>query len=199
VTVSVLGLAGSSRRNGNTETLLDWCLEAARTEGAEVTKIRLCDLDLHGCRACDACLKDGFCIQKDGMEELYPLLRTVDSLVLAAPVYAMGMPGVPKMMIDRCQPFWGLKYVLKRPFGEPGRAPRLGAFLSCAGTDLPQVFEGSRRTVKYLWHVLEATSAGEILCPEVDAKGDILKQPGARTAAEDLGRRLAAPRQEKEG
>ncbi len=53
--VTVLGLAGSARRGGNTETLLDWCLAAAREEGAEVVKFRLCDLDLHGCRACDAC------------------------------------------------------------------------------------------------------------------------------------------------
>jgi hypothetical protein len=192
--ISVLGLAGSSRLGGNTETLLDWCLGAARAEGAQVVKIRLCDLDLRGCRACDACLKNGVCVQNDGMEQLYPLFRTVDSIVLAAPVYAMGLPGVPKIMVDRCQPFWGRKYVLKQPLLEPGRPPRLGAFLSCAGTSLPQVFEGSRRTVKYLWHVLEATSAGEVLYPEVDAKGEILNQPGAQAAAEEVGRRLGAPR-----
>ena len=39
--VTVLGLAGSARRGGNTETLLDWCLDAARDEGAEVVKFRL--------------------------------------------------------------------------------------------------------------------------------------------------------------
>lgn len=192
--VTVLALAGSSRRGGNTDTLLDWCLDAARGEGAEIVRFRLCDLDLRGCRACDACFKDGHCIQQDDMQQLYPHLRAADSIVLAAPVYSMGMPGVPKMMIDRAQPFWALKYVLKQPLNEPGGPQRLGAFLSCAGTDLPAVFEGSRRTIRYLWHVLGVTSIGEVLCPEVDARGEIEQQPGARTAAEDIGARLAQPR-----
>ncbi len=192
--ITVLGLAGSARRGGNTETLLDWCLTAAADSGAQVTKLRLYDLDLRGCQACDACLKDGRCIQQDDMQRLYPLLRSVDSIVLAAPVYAMGMPGVPKIMIDRCQPFWGLKYVLRQPLLEPGRRQRRGAFLSCAGTDLPQVFEGSRRTVRYLWHVLEVSPVGEALYPLTDAKGDILNHPGAQDSAVELGRRLAEPR-----
>lgn len=190
MTVTVLGLAGSARRGGNTDALLDWCLEAARSEGAEVVRFRLCDMDLRGCRGCEACSADGVCIQKDGMQELYPHLRSADSIVLAAPVYAMGMPGVPKIMIDRCQPFWALKYVLKQPLTEPGGPERLGAFLSCAGTNLPHVFEGSQRSVRYLWHVLEVTPAGEALFPEVDARGEILRHEEARAMVEDTGRRL---------
>jgi multimeric flavodoxin WrbA len=189
--VTVLGLAGSARRGGNTDTLLDWCLDAAEAEGAVVTRFRLCDLDLRGCRACDACFKDGACIQKDDMQQLYPHLRAADSIVIAAPIYSMGLPGVPKMMIDRCQPFWALKYVLKQPLNELGGPERLGAFLSCAGTKLPQVFEGSQRTIRYLWHVLGVISAGEALYPEVDARGEILRHEEARAAVEDIGRRLA--------
>jgi hypothetical protein len=189
--VTILGLAGSARRGGNTDTLLDWCLAAAEAEGAEVTRFRLCEMDLRGCRACDACFKDGTCIQKDGMEQLYPHLRSAHSIVLAAPIYSMGLPGVPKIMVDRCQPFWALKYVLKQPLNEPGGPERRGAFLSCSGTNLPHVFEGSQRTVRYLWHVLGLTSAGEALYPEVDAKGDILRHDEARAAVEDIGRRLA--------
>ncbi|MBN1628244.1 MAG: flavodoxin family protein, partial [Thermoleophilia bacterium] len=106
MTMKVLGLAGSARRGGNTETLLDWCLAAAREAGAVVVKFSLCDLDLHGCQGCDACRKDGVCIKKDDMEKLYPHLRNADSIALAAPTYFQGMPAVPKMVIDRCQPFW---------------------------------------------------------------------------------------------
>ena len=84
--MTVLGLAGSARRGGNTEIMLDWCLGAAREAGATVVKFSLCDLDLHGCKACDACFKDGVCIQKkDDMKLLYPHLRSADSIVLAAP------------------------------------------------------------------------------------------------------------------
>jgi hypothetical protein len=192
--VTVLGLAGSARKGGNTDTLLEWCLEAAAAEGAEIVRFRLCDLDLRGCRGCEACSKDGRCIQKDDMQQLYPHLRTVDSIVLSAPVYSMGMPGVPKIMIDRCQPFWAMKYVLKEPVSAPGGLERRGAFLSCAGTTFSHVFDGSQRAVRYLWHVLGVISVGELLFPGVDARGEILEQVGARVSAEDIGRRLGGQR-----
>jgi hypothetical protein len=191
VAVTVLGLAGSARRGGNTETLLDWCLGAAREAGAVVIKFSLCDLDLHGCRACDACRGDGVCIQKDDMQLLYPHLRTADSIVFAAPTYFQGMPAVPKMVVDRCQPFWALKYALKQPIAKPGSPERLGAFLSCSGTTSTHAFDGSRLIMRTLWNVLEVTPAGEVMCPGVDGKGMIREQPGARVAAEHLGRRLA--------
>jgi multimeric flavodoxin WrbA len=191
VAVKVLGLAGSARRGGNTETLLDWCLGAAREAGAVVIKFSLCDLDLHGCQGCDACRKDGVCIVKDDMQKLYPHLRTADSVVLAAPTYFQGLPAVPKMVVDRCQPFWNLKYILKQPLIEPGRIERLGAFLSCSGTTSFNAFDCSKTIVKTMWTVLDVTSAGEVLCPGVDSKGEIRGQPGARVAAEQMGRRLA--------
>ncbi len=195
--ISVLAIAGSARRHGNTETMLDWCLESARAEGAEVSLFRLYDLDLRGCRACDACFEDGTCIQRDDMDLLYPHLQEADSIVLAAPVYSMGMPGVPKIVIDRCQPFWALRYILERPLTRIDGPERFGAFLSCSGTDLPHVFEGSQRNVRYLWHVLGVTPAGEVLVPKVDVRGDILGHEEARAAAEDIGRRLSRPREAK--
>jgi hypothetical protein len=192
--ITVLAIAGSARRNGNSETMLDWCLDGARAEGAEVARFRLCDMDLRGCRACDACFKDGTCIQKDDMHQLYPHLRGADSIVIAAPVYSMGLPGIPKIMIDRTQPFWALRYILQRPLARVEGPERLGAFLSCAGTDLPQVFDGSQRIIRYLWHVLGVTPTGEVLVPNVDERGAILGHDGAREAAQEIGRRLGRQR-----
>jgi hypothetical protein len=234
----VLGIAGSPRLGGNTETLLDWCLDAAEAEGAEVTKFRLREMDIGYCRACDACFADGVCNQRDDMHALYPHLRSADSIVLASPVYSMGVPALPKAMIDRCQPFWALKYVLKRPLDRraadadalpptasfdsavspasaatpaPAASPasaatpaasatpaaaatpapeRLGAFLCCSGTSFTHVFEGTRQVIRYLWHVLEVKPAGELLCPGVDLRGEILEHPSAKAVAEDIGRRL---------
>jgi multimeric flavodoxin WrbA len=198
VTVTVVGLAGSARRGGNTETLLDWCLAAARDQGAVVVKIALSDLDLHGCRACDACRKTGVCIQKDDMTLLYPYLRAAESIVIATPTYFQGMPATPKMVVDRCQPLWALKYVLKQPVAAIGSPERLGGFLSCAGMDSMHGFDGSRRVVQALWHTLDIKSAGEVLCPGVDAKGQISEHPGARVAAEQLGRSLGRERPPRE-
>lgn len=192
--VTVLGVAGSPRRGGNTETLLDWTLAAAEEAGAHVVKYRLRDLDINGCRACDGCFKDGNCVVKDDMQELYPYLRTADSVVLAAPIFSMGMNAQAKAMVDRCQPFWATKYVLGRKVTAEGAPRRLGAYLCTAGTTREDVFDGALQVVRYFWHVTEITAAGDILAPGVDAKGEIEEQPSARTAAHHLGLRLAEPR-----
>jgi hypothetical protein len=194
VGVTVLGIAGSPRRNGNTETLLDWCLAAAADAGAEVVKFRLRELDIGGCIACDGCIDDGACIVEDGMDQLYPYLRSAESIVLSAPIFSMGMSAQAKAMVDRCQPFWAMRYVLRQPLRPTGAPERMGAFLSCAGTTYETVFDGARQVAKYFWHVLEASSAGELLCPGVDAKGDIHNFPQAKLIAEDIGRRVAAAR-----
>ena len=70
----------------------------------------------------------------------------------------------------------------------------MGGFLSCAGMDNMQGMEGSMRVVKALWHTLDIMPAGEVLCPGVDAKGEIGEHSGARVAAEQLGRNLGRER-----
>ncbi|GAB4254658.1 MAG: flavodoxin family protein [Thermoleophilia bacterium] len=194
MSVEVLGIAASPRRKGNTETLLDWALEAAAEAGAQVVKFRLRELEINPCIACDGCFDDGACIVEDDMEKLYPHLKGADSIILAAPIFSMGLAAQAKAMVDRCQPFWAVKYVLRRSLIPPGRPERMGAFLSCAGTRYKTVFDGARQVVRYFWHVLEVQPAGEILCPGVDAKGEINDYPSAREVARDIGRRLAVSR-----
>ena len=127
------------------------------------------------------------------MHQLYPQLRAADALVLAAPVYSMGMPALPKAMVDRCQPFWALKYVLKRNLVEPGGPERWGAFLCCAGTAFTHVFDGTRQVVRYLWHVLEVNSAGELFVRGWTPRGDHASSPRAGGGG-GIGRRLGRPR-----
>lgn len=192
--VTVLGLAGSPRRKGNTETLLDWTLAAAEEAGAEVVKFRIREIGVGGCLACDGCAETGVCIVHDGMDQIFPHLRDADSIVLAAPIFSMGMAAQAKAVVDRCQPFWAIKYLLKQPVRPEGSMERRGAFLSCAGTSYKTVFDGARQVSDYLWHVLEARAIGDLLCPGVDKKGEIHDYPSAREVAEDIGRRLAEPR-----
>lgn len=54
MTVGVLGVAGSPRRGGNSETILDEVLGGAREAGALTEKVVLAERDVRPCRACNA-------------------------------------------------------------------------------------------------------------------------------------------------
>ena len=80
----VLGVVGSPRKNGNTETLVDEVLR-----GATVEKIFLNDLDIKPCQATcnEYCMATGNCRIGDDMSTLYDKLYNSDVIVLGTPVY----------------------------------------------------------------------------------------------------------------
>ena len=69
-TLRVLGLAGSPRRQGNTEVLLDQFLSGAQEAGAQVHKVWVPSLDVAGCVSCGGCSKDGVCVVQDDFQAI---------------------------------------------------------------------------------------------------------------------------------
>jgi multimeric flavodoxin WrbA len=113
--MKVLGIAGSPRRSGNTDLLLAEAMKCAAGNGAEVRTIDVCDLDITPCRHCDDCLETGGCSIDDDMQSVYREIEWADRLVLASPLFFMGITAQMKAMIDRCQALWARKYQLMRP------------------------------------------------------------------------------------
>ncbi|RPI35926.1 MAG: flavodoxin family protein, partial [Methanoregulaceae archaeon] len=67
--IKVLAFAGSPRRNGNSETLLDWVLAAmAADPDVVIVKVPLTEADINPCKGCNACQKLNKCVQRDGMD-----------------------------------------------------------------------------------------------------------------------------------
>ena len=62
---------------------------AAEAAGHQVTLVNVSKKKIAGCLACEYCHNkgNGACIQKDDMQELYPLMNEAEVLVLAAPIY----------------------------------------------------------------------------------------------------------------
>ena len=187
----VLGLAGSPRRDGNTDKLLDAFLAGARQVGADTTVLRISALQIAPCDDCGGCALDGKCIVEDDFQEVNRQIIAADVIVLSAPLYFAGLPARVKCLVDRSQCQWMRKYRLKAPLPLPqgGHARRKGILLSVAADHLAN-FEGVRRTVRYFFNVYEADYCDELLVGGVDAKGAI----GAHTlqAAFALGRRACA-------
>ena len=190
--MKVLGLFGSPRRGGNTELLLEEALKGAESEGAEVERIYLTDYSITPCKECHGCDQTGHCVILDDMQKIYPNLLEADIIILASPIFFYGVTAWAKALIDRGQPLWARKYLLKDPsLGKDGRK-RKGFFISVGATKGPKVFEGAIQTVKYFFDVLNAEYMGELVFRGVEAKDDILKRQGALEQAFEAGRRLVS-------
>ena len=97
-----VGISGSPRRGGNSETLLRAALEGAEAAGAETILVRLNELTYLGCQNCEACITAGECTQRDDLTDVLTALRDADVWLLASPVYFDGVSGQLKTFFDRC-------------------------------------------------------------------------------------------------
>jgi multimeric flavodoxin WrbA len=185
--IKVIGLAGSPRRGGNTDSLLAEMLRGAESAGAETKTIVLSDLNITPCRHCDACLKDGCCVVQDDMQMIYNELGSADRIILASPVQFMGPTAHVKGMIDRCQSLWARKYMLKVPPLNPVKE-RKGFFISTGGRKFKDLFRPSLVIVKSFFLVLNVTYAGDLLFSGIDEKGAIQKYPDALQQAFEAGK-----------
>lgn len=201
--ITVLGFAGSPRRHGNSETLLDWVLEAMASEpGVSVEKIVVVDARINPCRGCNACERTGSCVQNDGMIPLYDRILEADCVVLAAPIYCMGLAAQAKALVDRAQVYRSRKYVLGWPVvPEERKGRRLGLFLGTAGQPWDHVFDAALPSIKCFYHVagIRDRDMRYLLVNSVDEAGAIGRHPTARTDAATLGREVVATLRERLG
>ncbi len=190
--MKILGIAGSPRRGGNTDTLLARFLEGAASKGAETKTLIVCQLKIAGCQHCDACLKKGICRIQDDMQMVYSEMEAADGLVLASPLQFMTVPSELKALIDRCQALFVRKYILKiPPLGDT--RPRKGFLISVGGRrTIPNLFDAELITIKTFFRTLDVEYTGEILIPGVDAKGDILKHPEQLARAFESGQKFVS-------
>lgn len=188
--IKVLGLAGSPRRNGNTDVLLEHVMAGVTQQGAEVKTVILSELNIAPCRHCDGCLKTGKCVINDDMQWLHTDLRETDCIVLASPIFFMGVTAQTKAMIDRCQALWVIKYVLKLPVSIPPGKKRIGLFVSVGGTNLPNLFQPAIATVKSWFTTLDVSYAGEVVFSGIDKVGTIQRHPTALSEAFTAGQKL---------
>jgi multimeric flavodoxin WrbA len=192
--IKILAFAGSPRRYGNSETLLDWVLGSMMADpDIVIDKVPLDEADINPCRGCNACEKLNKCIQHDGMDIYHDKIIAADIILLSSPIYCMGIASQPKALIDRAQVFRSRKYVLRLPVVPPERkGKRLGVFLATAGQTWNHVFDAAVPSVKCFFHVIDIKDAdiSYLMINGVDEKGAIDLHPTARSDAENLGKSL---------
>ena len=104
--VRILGMNCSQRKQSNSESLLDYVLNALKTTGAghKITKINLREIKID-CMGCEQCLAD-ISYHNDGLSQLYKNLLETDLIILSTPTCYGMPPAFGKVFMDRADPFW---------------------------------------------------------------------------------------------
>ncbi len=107
--MKVLGIA-FGRKMKASEIMVKEALFAAKAAGAEVEFINTMDMDIKHCTGCGACSKgrdngkEVKCIIKDDYNTLADKVLEADGVIVAAPVYILGITGQFKNFVDRFGP-----------------------------------------------------------------------------------------------
>ncbi len=181
----VLGFAGSPRRGGNSEALLDETLAGASEAGAVTEKVFLSNKSILPCISCGKCEQLGICVINDDMQDIYKKIIDCDVMVFASPIYFYSVSAFAKAVIDRSQALWSRRYILKDPL--ISSAGKKGVFIGVGATKGSKLFEGTLLTMKYFFDACGFYPADELLVRGVDQKGEIENHPEILAAARQLG------------
>jgi multimeric flavodoxin WrbA len=103
--MDVIVVASSPNEDGLTAACAAAAVEGVRAAGGRAEAVRLNDLEVGLCHACDngwgTCLEEHECQIADGFQELHARLRQADAYVLVTPVYWGEMSESAKALTDR--------------------------------------------------------------------------------------------------
>jgi multimeric flavodoxin WrbA len=104
---SVLGINGSPRKNGNSETILKQITSGISQSDCETNRVNLREYQFSSCIGCERCRKDKICTGvKDAMSHLYPVIMRSRGLVLVSPAHNYNVTAMMKSFIDRLYCFY---------------------------------------------------------------------------------------------
>lgn len=170
--MKILVLNGSPTPNGNTVALVNAFKEGAVSKGHEVTVVDVAHKKVNGCLACEYCHNHGGqCVQKDDMQQIYPVVQEADMIVFASPIYYFTMSAQLEAVIHR---FYAINH--------PAKAKYSALLLSSYS---PNVYTGSIAQYKDMIAYMGITDKGI-----VTADNSTNKTPAKLAEAKELGASL---------
>ena len=157
----------------------------AEAAGHTIARFDLAALDIHGCRGCLGGGRDPRhpCVQRDGMDAVYPAYMAADVVVLASPMYYWSISGQLKCAFDRLFAVAELGPDLANPVKD-------AVLLMAAEGDTEENFAPVRAYYKALLDCLGWKDAGIVYAGGNMAVGDIQAHPEQLEAARQLGAAL---------
>jgi multimeric flavodoxin WrbA len=188
--MKVLGICGSPRAGGNTDTLINKVLEGAASAGAIPEKITLDKLKLSPIKEeeYENISPEGLSVVNDDIHAVFKKIQECDALVIASPIFFGSLSAQAKMMIDRFQCVWLANNIRNMNIFSKKIQ---GAFLCVEATQREDFFENARSIVRHFFATINADYKEELFCPGLDRKGSVLEKQDYLEKAYELGRRMA--------
>jgi multimeric flavodoxin WrbA len=187
--MKVLGVMGSPRAGGNSDTLLDDALAGAEKAGARVEKIILAEKKISGCMDCKKCNDTGLCVIMDDMPDIHKKILETDVILHSVPVYFWSMTSQMKAYLDRWCALFDASWRWHKDYYPKMKGKRIGLITVCGDTNI--------RTADPVVHSFKSTAdmtkmnwLGAVMA-SASAKGDILKDEKARRQAFEFGKKAA--------
>ncbi len=170
----VVALQGSPRIKGNTNILVNKFLKEIKELGGYYELINVANINISPCKECGSCESTGYCIIKDDIYKIFPLLKEADVILVATPIFFYGPTAQLKILIDRSQALWVRKY--RHSLLDPGEKWRIGIFIGIGATKGKNLFDGSILTTRYFLDACSAKLKYIITAREIEYVGDIKKR-----------------------
>ncbi|HOX34437.1 MAG TPA: flavodoxin family protein [Methanoregulaceae archaeon] len=175
--MKVLGISGSTRKNGNTARLIKIILKRCEDAGIETKFISLAGKKINPCLGCEKCKKTKWCvIEKDDWGAVAEKVMECEVLVIGSPTYYYDVCGHLKNFIDRTYSL----YHDRKLAGRSGVAVAVHA--SKGATRTVQTIEGFLSTHEF-------SSLGSVKGTGYE-EGAVMKDTEAVKKAEKIGDKI---------
>jgi len=186
--MQITTLLGSSKKKGNTASVLVWVEEELKSQGHEVERIYLNNKSIGGCLGCAKCRENPdeiACVQKDDAIDIMDQMISSDVVLFASPIYFWGFSAQIKALIDR-------GYALVTNYHKPGhtslmKGKRIGLLVTGADAyedNAEGMFTAFNRIVDFLL----AKRSGELYVGECSVPSDLSEE--VKDKALELARSL---------
>ena len=182
--MKILGIDGSPRENGNTETLVKAILQGAEANGAETRHYKVAGMNISPCLGCMDCRESGICIHEDDMTPLYDEIQSSDAMVIGSPVYMWQVSAQTKTFLDR------LVLFIKPDFSSRLNGPKGLVLAFTQGNPDVHAFKTYFDYLENLFSFLHYDVKGTIVAAGTKQENDILQQADVLERAREIGMSL---------
>ncbi|MGD0818236.1 MAG: flavodoxin family protein [Methanomassiliicoccales archaeon] len=182
--MKVLGIVGSPRKNGNTESIVQAVLDAAKEKGHATEKFNLNELNFAGCQACMYCKSHDRCKLEDDLVKVMDAVRDADAIVFGAPIYMGQLNGQFKLFEDRLYMFLGTDFKVSL---KPGKK---AIVVTSQGNPDPKMFEGTAHSLANMLKMFGLQVIDAIQMTGGNSPGAIMDRKDLLDIAKNAGNKL---------